>query len=100
MKKHSASVVVWLLAIVAGAPGVVSAQQRPPDEAPPPPEVRRPYRGLFGAPAQPGSSHSLDVTASIFGAYDDNISAGLSGQEVLDPRLQQSGEYFGASAGF
>ena len=99
MKKHSASVVVWLLAIVAAAPGVVSAQQRPQNEVPPPPEVRRPYRGLFGGPADPNTPQSLAFTMSVYGAHDDNVTAGLGGQEHVDSRLQRSGNYLGVTAG-
>jgi hypothetical protein len=98
MNKNSAPLIVWLLALLATAPTAVSAQQGAPNQADPA-EVRRPYRGLFGGAPDPNNSQSLVLSASAFGAYDDNVTAGLSGQENFDPRLQQSGKYWGANAG-
>jgi hypothetical protein len=36
-------------------------------------DVRRPFRGLFGAPSSSENSHSLVATASVFAAYDENV---------------------------
>jgi hypothetical protein len=61
------------------------------------PEVRRPYRGLFGAPATAEMRESLDLTGSLYGGYDDNVYA-QQGQ-VFAPGVRQSGWYQGAQAG-
>jgi hypothetical protein len=66
-------------------------------DSPPPASVRRPYRGLFGNSDDPNTPQSLVLSASLYGAHDDNVSAGLSGRETFDPRLQRSGEYYGAT---
>ena len=61
--------------------------------------VRRPYRGLFGAPAPSDSPHSLVLTGSAYGAYDDNVIDALSARSGNRPWLQESGTYAGADAG-
>jgi hypothetical protein len=63
-----------------------------------PASVRRPFRGLFGG-SNPDSPHELVLSASAFGAYDDNVLEALSSHRVRDPFLQQSGTYQGATAG-
>ena len=51
---------------------------------------RAPYRGLFGGDAR--DAESTQLTASLFGAYDDNVVAeGYGG----DPRYQVSGRFLG-----
>ena len=97
MKTHYLSVVVGLC-VAALMPADVSAQLIGSD-APPPESVRRPYRGLFGNSDDPDTPQSLVLSASLFGAYDDNVTAGVLGRETADPRLQQSGAYYGANAG-
>jgi hypothetical protein len=74
--------VAILAALVCAAPA--SAQRPRPD---------RPYRGLFGGNgADPNSTQQLDLNASLFGAYDDNVLANQL-QFGVDPRFQQSGGY-------
>ena len=81
----------WIVATLV-ATGVASAQTGEVQ----PPEVRRPFRGLFGAPA-PSTGQTLDLTASIFGAYDDNV---LADQGVATTsNEQQSGWFAGVEAG-
>lgn len=67
-------------------------------QSPEPPEVRRPYRGLFGGPPDPNSPHSLSLTGSVFGAYDDNVTEALTNESGA-PWLQDSGTYWGANVG-
>ena len=89
---------VWLLAFVL-APTVVRAGQ-PPSNEPAPAQVRRPFRGIFGAPADPSSKQSLDLSASVFGAYDDDVFADQVGTlATSDPGVRQSGVYGGLTAG-
>ena len=90
--------IVTTLALSALMPGFVLAQGT--QEAAQPESERRPYRGLFGGLESPNSDHSLNFVASLFAAYDDNLLAGLSGQQkVGNPRLYRSGGYAGATAG-
>ena len=84
----------WLLAIVV-APSVVSAQTGGEVQ---PAEVRRPFRGLFGAPSTPGSRQSLDFTASLYGAYDDDVYADQRGVTVSSS-LRKSGTFGGLETG-
>jgi hypothetical protein len=68
------------------APSVLAQRPRPDRE----------FRGLFGGNgSNPRRSQQLDVSASLFGGYDDNVLA-EQGQYV-DPRFQQSGGYRGVS---
>jgi len=97
MVKKIAALIVGLIAAVL-MPAGVQAQLVGAD-SPPPAELRRPYRGLFGSPGDPNTPQSLILSASLFGAYDDNVLADLSGTNRPDPRLQRSGEYYGANAG-
>jgi hypothetical protein len=62
-------------------------------------DVRRPFRGLFGAPSSSENPHSLVATASVYAAYDDNVYEGLTDGRVRSPWFQQSGVYQGANAG-
>jgi hypothetical protein len=60
---------------------------------------KKTFRGLFGdKPRNHQGRHALDVTVSAFGAYDDNISGGVTGGFV-DPRLAVSGSYTGVNMG-
>lgn len=87
---------VWLLVLVL-TPGAVLAQAT---EEAPPPQVRRPYRGLFGAPPDPNARHALLFTGSAFGAYDDNVlAADQGGGSLRDERLRRAGFYSGGQAG-
>lgn len=81
----------------------VCAQDPPPPPSsstnPAPPEVRRPFRGLFGAPADPRASRqSLDLTFSGFGAYDTDVF-GAERSQTSAPAYQQPGWYTSANAG-
>lgn len=87
----------WISAVCVAAlgialPPVVSAQRSAPEPA----SVRRPYRGIFGGPSDPAAPQSLVFSASLYGAYDDNILAGLSERQVGSPWLQRSGTYWGS----
>lgn len=82
-----------LCACLLALPAGVRAQEgTPADES----EVSRPFRGLFGL-ADRGRT-GLDLSASLFAAYDDNIAASLIGGGTNDPRFQRSGEYGGGNA--
>jgi hypothetical protein len=84
---------------VAASPAQQPAAQAPSDR-PLPEQVRRPFRGLFGAPADPARSRqSLTMTLSAFGAYDDDLLAADSGAPVGASADQQHGWYSGATAG-
>jgi hypothetical protein len=62
-------------------------------------DVRRPFRGLFGAPSSSENPHSLVATASVYAAYDENVYEGLTGRRIGSPWFQKSGTYQGANAG-
>jgi hypothetical protein len=94
MRRVHAIAAIGLLAGFA-APALVSAQVTGMGGEPA--DVRRPYRGLFGAPATSQMRESLDLTGSLYGGYDDNVFA-RQGQ-ALAPGLRQSGWYQGAQAG-
>ncbi len=57
--------------------------------------LTRPFRGLFGLGDE--GRTGVNLSGSLFGAYDDNLGATLPTQP-LDPRYQQSGWYTGAEA--
>jgi opacity protein-like surface antigen len=95
MRKRLAGASLALLATLV-APGLVCAQTTDPPE---PPEVRRPYRGLFGGPGGRAGSQSLGLSASVYGAYDDNVYADQFGFAPVPGDLRQSGFYQGATAG-
>ncbi len=57
--------------------------------------LTRPFRGLFGL-GDSGRT-GLDVSGSLFGAYDENLGGTLSTPQVIDPRFQRSGWYTGAN---
>jgi hypothetical protein len=101
MKRLRVTLFVWLLAAASTAgvlpPAHVYAQSN--SDAPAPAHVRRPYRGIFGGSADPDSPQSLTLSASAFGAYDENVFAALTGRRrAADRRLQHSGAYSGAHA--
>jgi len=73
-------------AVIVGFASVVTAQEPP---------VRRPARQVFGATPQPDQTQGLDWTASLFGAYDDNVIADQPTHN--DRRFQVSGTYTGAN---
>jgi hypothetical protein len=62
-------------------------------------DVRRPFRGLFGAPSSSDNPHSLVATASVYAAYDDNVYEALTNSGIRSPWFQQSGTYLGANGG-
>lgn len=100
MNKKTAPLVVGLIAAVL-MPADARAQLIGAD-SPPSAEMRRPYRGLFGSPGDPNAPQSLTLSASLFGAYDDNVTAeftGIDRPNRLDPRLHRRGAYYGANAG-
>jgi len=107
MKLINNPLAVWLLAAFVLAPAVVCAGEGPAPAAPAPQvdqpqpaSVRRPYRGIFGGPADPNSKQALTLTGSIFGAYDDDVFAADSGSNVpLGGSSNSSGYYGGLSAG-
>ena len=104
MKYINNALVVWLLA-AALAPTVASAgelqqttppAQTPQSDEPKPERVRRPYRGLFGAPADPDSKQSLNLTTSVFGAYDDDV---VTSGVTPTTKAERSGWYGGLNVG-
>jgi opacity protein-like surface antigen len=95
MRKLSIVSVGTLLATLLAPVGVFAQQQ----ESPQPAAVRRPFRGLFGAPPGPNSGQSLDFTASLFGAYDDDIFAAETGVPSGTAGIPASGWFAGAQAG-
>lgn len=94
----NSSTAACLLAVIAAvvAPAEVFAQQG--RNEPQPAAVRRPYRGLFTPLQNPNSPQSLVLSGSLFGAYDDNVLAGLRERNSTDWRMQRSGYYEGAHA--
>ena len=68
-------------------------------QSPEPPEIRRPYRGMFGGPSSSEGPHSLTLSGSAYGAYDDNVYEAIADRRVGSPWLQQSGTYLGLNAG-
>jgi hypothetical protein len=64
------------------------------DEASP---LTRPFRGLFGL-GDSGRT-GVDVSGSLYGAYDENLGATLPGR-AADPRYQKSGWYAGGNSQF
>jgi hypothetical protein len=98
MNTNFAPLAVWLIAAVL-VPASVSAQAgRPGMEAPQPTSVRRPYRGLFGGPTDPSAPKSLVFTASVYGAYDDNVLASDTNGGAGNPAFARRGYYSGAQA--
>ena len=81
-----------ICACLIGVPGVVRAQEGDEGEDTP---ASRPFRGLFGL-ADNGRT-GLSAAGSLFGAYDDNLTASLIGGATPDPRYQRSGGYGGAT---
>jgi hypothetical protein len=82
------------------APAAVRAGQAPQGDQPAPEQVRRPFRGIFGGPPDPASKQSLIASASVFGAYDDDVFADRIGAaDTLHPGLRQDGIYSGMTAG-
>ena len=84
---------ILLLCVVASvmASGTVFGQQQPAQQ---PQQTRQPYRGVFGGNARDGQS--LRADASLYGAYDDNVTADQGGSK--DPRFQVGGAFSGADA--
>ena len=88
-----------LVAGVAMTVTILTAPQLCAQSAPEAPEVRRPFRGIFGAPSSSDSPHSLVFSASAFAAYDDNVLEELTRERARTPWLQETGIYQGANAG-
>ena len=97
MSTTTSSLALAAALLAAGMTSVVSAQAR--QDEPKGPEVRRPYRGIFGAQPNPDAAQSLVLTGSAYGAYDDNVLAGLSGRNQSVWWLQRPGYYQAASVG-
>ena len=108
MKSRRTALLAVTIAL-AIAPGVVWAQEaggapEAPAGAPiqdPPPDpasVRRPYRGLFDELPDLNATQQLILNGSVYGAYDTNRLAVLAHEQDIDPRLQDSGYYSGATA--
>jgi hypothetical protein len=107
MKPFHLPLVVCALATIAfpyaaAAQELTSGQQptqpvNPPAD-PQPESVRRPYRGLFGPPGDP-TKQSLNLKASLFGAYDDDLLGGDTNDILTPAAYQQQGWYEGATAG-
>lgn len=95
MRDHRTSLVRALAIGLLVAP-VPTFAQAPTDVQPA--EVRRPFRGLFGAPGVPGSLQTLDFTASLYGAYDDDVFAD-QGSVALPGQARQSGWFSGLESG-
>src|SRR5436190_18280504 len=89
--------IALLLASTVG-PSIARAQETAPPTEVQPAEVRRPYRGIFGSPPTPGTAQALDFTASLYGAYDDNVYADRAGIALADP-LRKSGWFGGLETG-
>jgi hypothetical protein len=67
----------------------------------PPPPSERPVRGLFGGVERdPTRYRSLDLSLSLLGGYDDNLSpeGGGAGSPAGDPRFTTNGGLGNASA--
>jgi opacity protein-like surface antigen len=81
------AVVAVSVAAFAGAPTPAVAQE----------PVQRPFRRIFGNfPVRANSPQTLDVTVSMFGAYDDNVLAEQT--PGGDPRFGEAGAYPGGTA--
>jgi opacity protein-like surface antigen len=91
-------VAVALVLASTVAPSIARAQETAPPTEVQPPEVRRPYRGLFGSRPAPGIAQALDFTASLYGAYDDNVYADRAGIALTGP-LRKSGWFGGLETG-
>ena len=88
--KYSAKCLVWLFA-VALMPAQAFAQLVGDDS----PEMRRPYRGLFGGSTDPQAPQSLVFNASVYGAYDDDLTGRGENSRPIDPSQTISGYYAG-----
>lgn len=105
MNRSSTPLVFCAIAMVL-APGVARGQTQTPSTPPSssidpaPAQVRRPFRGLFGAPADPrASKQSLDLTFSAFGAYDTDVFGAETSRVTIPRAYQQPGWYSSATAG-
>ena len=88
------SVLAAIATVVMPMTTVCLSAQAPADEG-----ARRPFRGLFGAPAAPDSPHSLVLNASIYQAYTVNHLDGQDQTQNATPWLRRSGSYQGARVG-
>jgi hypothetical protein len=106
MRATHGHLVLWLLGVVL-APAAAHAAGAPPqapvtqgEDQPQPASVRRPYRGIFGAPPDPSSRQALTLTASVFAAYDDDVFAASDPTNPVFVGGRNSGGYYGGlSAG-
>jgi len=80
------------------SPALLSTAQEPSGR-PLSEQIRRPFRGLFGAPADPRGKQSLTLTFSAFAGYDDDLLAAEVGTSSPTGADQRSGWYPGATAG-
>lgn len=79
------------LLVVVSISGAASARAQLVDGA----DSSRPYRGLFGGAAAATSDrpHTLDITAALFGGYDDDIFA--RGDGPRSPNARVGGNFVG-----
>jgi hypothetical protein len=97
MNARFIQVAVWLFGTVLAPLSLCAAEPQEiaaPDK-PLPAEVRRPYRGLFGANDQPRRKHSVTFTGSGFAAYDDDVFADTG---APTPMQRRDGMYGGVTA--
>lgn len=95
MVKHWISVVcVVALSMAVPRPAFAQAGRTPEPEG-----SRRPYRGIFGGPVDPSAPQTLVFSASAYGAYDDNVLAGISEGRIPNSWMQGRGTYWGTRAG-
>jgi hypothetical protein len=95
MRTTFAPIVAVLMSFSAAAPASAQGSVA----APQPASERRPYRGLFTGLSTARTPQSLVFSASLYGAYDDNVLSGLEEGDQDDWWLQESGYYTGATAG-
>jgi len=80
-------VVACALLVCAAAPARAQVERR-----------QRPQHGIFGGPeASPNSPQQLDISASFFGAYDDDVTADTPGLQGTAAGL--GGMYSGLTTG-
>jgi hypothetical protein len=56
-----------------------------------------PYAGLFGGQDTTEQSQGLNLTMSLFGAYDQNSFPASEASNLVDPRLKENGASIGAT---
>src|SRR5437764_14571334 len=88
----------WNRTIVYGAVACATLAWCAPDAAAQVEKPQRAARGIFGGPAPSANSpQQLDISASLFGAYDDDVTAEQSGLSSAAGGL--GGVYSGLTTG-